>query len=204
MSLSLYPFIKNLENDAQIFLYSHIKAISMPKDSLLFYQGDICENILWLSSGKVRLYIQSDDIHSLTLYTLKAGEHCIVNTASVLSHTPAIASAQTLTDIEGYLMSIEDVKKLTQISPIYQAYLFTLYQIRFADLATLIQDIKFKPLNQRILAWLAKQEKSIVSITHENIAIELGTSRVVISRVLKDLELAKKLIIHRGKIELLN
>jgi len=68
----------------------------MPKNTLLFYQGDICENILWLTSGEVRLYTQSDSIEEITLYNLKAGEQCIVNTASLLSQTDAVASARHL------------------------------------------------------------------------------------------------------------
>lgn len=203
MSLSLYPFFEKLEADAKEFLDVHRKAISIPKGSLLFYQGDICENILWLSSGEVRLYIQSDDVPALTLYTLKAGEQCIINTASLLSKTPAIASAETLSDIEGYLMHVKDIKILSSLSPHYQAYLFSLYQVRFSDLANLLQDVKFKPLNQRILQWLLKQDSTMISITHEALALELGSSRVVISRLLKELEEKEKVILHRGKIEVL-
>jgi len=60
MSLTAYPFIASLEKEALRFLYQHIKPISIPKNTLLFYQGDICNTILWLSSGKVRLYTQND------------------------------------------------------------------------------------------------------------------------------------------------
>ena len=79
MDISVYSFHEKLESDALEFIKANSKAISVPKNTLLFYQGDICDNILWLTSGHVRLYTQSDSIKDITLYTLNAGEQCIVN-----------------------------------------------------------------------------------------------------------------------------
>ena len=201
MKLTSYPFLDKLESDALAFLEQHIKPISIPKNTLLFYQGDVCDNILWLTSGEVRLYTQSDSIEDITLYNLKAGEQCIVNTASLFSNTPAIASAQTLTDIEGYVISATSAKALTRLSDVYQSYLFSLYQLRFEELTGLINDIKFKRLDTRILEWLGKQPSNMIDSTHEQLAQELGSSRVVISRLLKELEQKGVVKLHRGKIE---
>ena len=203
MKLISYPFLDKLEPEALQFLNSHIKPIHIPKGTLLFYQGDICDNILWLTSGEVRLYTQSNSIEEVTLYTLKAGEQCIVNTASLLSQTDAVASAETMTDIEGYLIDVESVKALSRMSDVYQNYLFSLYQLRFEELTGLINDIKFKRLDTRITEWLQKQPNSMIEITHEQLATELGSSRVVISRLLKEMEQNGTVTLHRGKIECL-
>jgi len=203
MTLNSYPFIAKLEPEALEFLQTHLKPIKVPKNNLLFYQGDICDNILWLTKGEVRLFTQADGVEEITLYTLQAGEQCIVNTASLLSQTEAIASAETMTDIEGYLIDVKSVKTLAKLSDVYQSYLFSLYQLRFASLTNLINDIKFKRLDERILEWLEKQNRKTVEITHEQLATELGSSRVVISRLLKVLESKGNVILHRGKIELL-
>ena len=203
MQLAAYPFIERLEPEALAFLQDHIRPVSIPKNTLLFYQGDICENILWLTSGEVRLYTQSDTIEEITLYTLKAGEQCIVNTASLLSGTNAVASAETLTDIEGYLIDADSVKLLSKMSDIYQKYLFSLYHLRFEELTGLINDIKFKRLDTRIIEWLQKQPNQLIEITHAQLATELGSSRVVISRILKDLEQKVMILLHRGEIEVL-
>jgi len=203
MQLTTYPFIEKLEPKALDFLQAHLKPVKIPKNNLLFYQGDVCDNILWLTKGEVRLYTQSDEIEEITLYTLQAGEQCIVNTASLLSKTEAIASAETMTDIEGYLIDVESVKTLAKLSDVYQSYLFSLYQLRFSTLTNLISDIKFKRLDERIWEWLEKQNRKIVKTTHEQLATELGSSRVVVSRLLKALEEKGNVILHRGKIELL-
>ena len=147
--------------------------------------------------------MQSDIIEEITLYTLKAGEQCIVNTASLLSGTDAVASAETLIDIEGYLIDVNSVKMLSRMSDVYQSYLFSLYQLRFEELTRLINDIKFKRLDTRIIEWLNKQESYPIEITHAQLATELGSSRVVVSRLLKDLEQKGTLSLYRGKIEVL-
>jgi CRP/FNR family transcriptional regulator len=203
MQLAVYPFIDELESEALAFLQDHIQAVSIPKGTLLFYQGEVCSNILWLTSGEVRLYTQSDTIEEITLYTLKAGEQCIVNTASLLSDTNAVATAETLTDIEGFIIDAPSVKALSKMSDVYQDYLFSLYQLRFEELTCLINDIRFKRLDTRILEWLNKQQNNPIEITHAQLATKLGSSRVVISRLLKELEQKGKILLHRGKIELL-
>jgi CRP/FNR family transcriptional regulator, anaerobic regulatory protein len=97
-----------------------------------------------------------------------------------------------------YLASTLDVKlKTTRLS------LFSLYQLRFEELAGLINDIRFKRLDTRILEWLNKQPKKMIEITHEELATKLGSSRVVVSRLLKELEQKGTVSLHRGKIEVL-
>ena len=203
MDLNIYPFYKKLDTQSLEFLNKHLKPIKIPKNNILFYQGDVCDHILFLTSGKVRLYIQSDDADEITLYQLNEGEQCIVNTASTLSNTEAIGSAVTVTNIEGYLLDTSNVKELAKMSDIYQNFLFSLYTLRISDLAKLVNDIKFKKLDERVLDWLFAQNTKVIETTHENIANELGSTRVVISRVLKELEKMNKLTLNRGIITLL-
>ncbi len=203
LNLKDFPFESSLEKEALAFLEEHAKTVAIPKNNILFYQGDVCESVLLLTKGEVRLYIQDDGVESIDLYTLKVGEQCIVNTASSISNTDAIASAESISDIEGYLLDAESIKKLSALSPVYQSYIFSLYTIRMADLAKLINDIKFKKLDIRLLEWLQKHDEKNIKITHEEVANSLGSSRVVISRTLKELERKEKVKLHRGSIEVL-
>ncbi len=204
MNLEIYPFYNKLDSDSLEFLKKHLKPISVPQGNILFFQGDTCDNILFLTDGTVRLYIQSDDADEITLYQLHAGEQCVVNTASSISQTEAIASAVTITDIEGYLLDTNSVKELAHMSDEYQSFLFSIYTLRMGNLARLVNDIKFKKLPQRVLEWLKSQNQLLVKTTHETIANELGSTRVVISRVLKELENSGKVKLTRGEIELVN
>lgn len=203
LQLEDFEFAKALNSEQFSYLKAHAKKISIPKESILFYQDDICNDILLLGSGEIELYMMAENDKKIPLYALKEGEQCIINTSSTISQTPAIGSAQTLSAIEGWLISEAVVKHLMHESPSYLNFVFSLFTLKLDALATLIYDIKFKKLDSRILAWLTSHHSPLIQATHEEIAEALGTSRVVISRVLKDLEKQGFIKLHRKAIELL-
>lgn len=198
-----YDFFKNLKEEDKKYLFENSKYIELPKDFILFYQGDICNDILLLKEGTVQLIMYGAIDEMILLYEIQKGEQCIINTSSTLSNTKTIATAQTKTDIKGWLIPSKIIKELMIKSPTYQEYIFSLFSIKFSSLTTLIEDIKFKKLDTRILEFLKMKNKKIIQITHEELANDLGTSRVVISRILKDLEHKNIIKLHRKKIELL-
>ena len=198
-----FDFFERLTQEEQEYLLKNSKYIELPKDFTLFYQGDICNEILILKEGTVGLMMYGSINELIPLYEIQKGEQCIINTSSTLSNTTTIATAQTKTAIKGWLIPSAIVKELMIKSPTYQEYIFSLFSIKFSALTTLIEDIKFKKLDTRILEFLKMKNEKIISITHEELANDLGTSRVVISRVLKDLENKNLIKLHRKKIELL-
>ena len=198
-----FDFFERLSQEEQEYLLKNSKYIELPKDFTLFYQGDICNEILILKEGTVALMMYGSINELIPLYEIQKGEQCIINTSSTLSNTTTIATAQTKTAIKGWLIPASIVKELMIKSPTYQEYIFSLFSIKFSALTTLIEDIKFKKLDTRILEFLKMKNEKIISITHEELANDLGTSRVVISRVLKDLENKNLIKLHRKKIELL-
>ena len=201
--MKIFQFFNKLRDEDKEFLEKNSKYVELPKDFILFYQGDICNDILLLEEGKVKLFIEVDVNDTLSLYEITQGEQCIINTSSTLSKTEAIATAQTLTDIKGYLVPQKVSKELMIKSSHYQEYIFSLFSLKFSALTTLIEDIKFKRLDTRVIEYLKNKNLKIIETTHENIANDLDTSRVVVSRILKDLENKNIVKLHRGKIELL-
>ncbi len=203
MDTKKFRFTELLTPSEIEFLVDNSLPVSLQKGAVLFYQDDICKDILLLSSGEVGLCIYNDEnIDPIELYVISSGEQCIINTASAISQTKVIATAIASTDISGYLVSYKIVKNLMKKNEKYQDFIFGLFSIKFNSLTTLIEDIKYKKLDARILAYLIAKNSSTITTTHEQIAKHLNTSRVVISRVLKELENKNKLKLYRGKIEL--
>ena len=201
--LEVYPFFLTLSSEERERFYASLRSITLPKDSILHYQGDICKDVLLLVEGEIRLYTQADDFsEEVTLYTLKAGEQCLANTASVLSHAKTIGTAVTTTEIKAYLLAENDIKNFMQTIPEYQQYMMALYSKKMVELTMMINRIKFKNLDERIMDFLHENEKSTVSITHQNLAEKMNTSRSVVSRVLKKLEHNGELVLHHGYIEI--
>ena len=201
--LDIYPFFLALNQAEKEQFYAYLRPITLAKNTILHYQGDICKDVLLLVEGQVRLYAQADDFsEEVTLYTLGAGEQCLANTASVLGHSKTIGTAVTETEIKAYLLSEKDIESFMAQSPIYQQYIMSLYSKKMVELTMTLQRIKFKNLDERIMDFLHKNEKTTVRITHQNLAEKMNTSRSVVSRVLKKLEHEGELILHRGFIEI--
>jgi len=199
-----YSFFKDFSANEKDKFFSHAKKVSFPKGKILFWQGDLCGGILYITNGTLNVYLQNEDGDKITLYNVEAGEQCVVNTSSTITSTPALGSAVTLSDVEGYILDARSVKELMKYSNAYQEYMFSLFALKLTSLATLVEDIKFKPLKERILSFLKAKNLLKIEITHEKIAQNLGTSRVVVSRILKELEKENEMLLHRGSIHMKN
>jgi len=203
MDLKAFDFYNDLTSDDIILLEKHLKPIHIETGTTLFYQGDTTEDILLLVDGNVRVYIQGEGIEEITLYTLNPTEQCIVNTSSTITKTPAIGTAITTSAISGYLMNRDIVHQLMAQNSSYQSYIFSLFTIRLDSVTRVLESVKFKQMDERIYEWLQAQGDKEISITHEEIANHIGSTRVVVSRTLKKMEQEGLIILSRGKITLL-
>ena len=201
--LEVFPFIKDFTEVEKEKFISFLRPMSAKKGTIIHYQGDVCNNSLLLLKGTVRLYSQANDLtEELTLYTLNAGEQCLSQITDGLADISSIPSAVAQTDVEGYLVNKEEMEAFISSIPAYQNYIISLYAKKVAELTTTIQHVKFKNLDERIMDFLHKNEKTTITITHSDLAKKMDTSRTVISRVLKKLEEKGTLTLHRGYIEL--
>ena len=202
MHLLEYEFFKDLSKEEQQSILEASKPISLPIGSMLYYEGDICKEILFLKQGKVKVYLSAQSISSgeITLYYISAGEQCLVNTFSTVTANEALASAVVDESIEGWLVPRENILWLINNSQSYRNFKIDLCGRRLSILMDLIKSIKFDQLDQRLLNWLYVQGKDSIKITHDKIASILGVSREAVSRNLKKLETSGNISLSRGEI----
>lgn len=198
-----FPFFRQLSPDIQNRLLAQAREMTIPKGMELFGQGDQCSEILFLTEGSVRVYRLHESGQEITLYFLEPMEQCNVNLNSAFTDAPAIGTAVCESEITGFMFPAPIIKELYTTEPAYQQYVFDLFARRLEGLAGLIEDVRFEKLDHRLMSWLEKQEENPVIITHEKLASHLGTSREVISRLLKEFEHNGIVKLHRGKIEIL-
>lgn len=199
-----FPFYNNLSDAAKTLIKENAKAVEIPSGMELFFQGDSCKEILFLTEGSVRVYRLHESGQEITLYFLEAGEQCNVNLNAAFTDTPAVGTAISITPLKGYMIPAPLVKQLYTTEAAYQGYVFDLFALRLESMAGLVEDVRFKKLDHRLLEWLHEQNSNLITTTHEKVASHLGTSREVISRLLKEFEHNGILKLHRGKIEVLN
>ena len=197
-----FDFFKELSKEEVDDVKAKSKYVEIEKDTILFYEGDVCKEIFYLLEGSIKLSVSANETEQIPLYDFCQGEQCIVNIASALSGTKAVATAESKTDIKGWLIPVTVIQELIMKSPKYQKLIFSLFTMRYTALTTLVEDVKFKKLDSRILEFLESFNTKEIKITHSEIAEELGTSRNVINRILQELKSKNIIKLSRGKITL--
>ncbi len=158
-------------------------------------------------SGSIRVMRTDEDGRELLLYYIKPGESCIMSfLGGIHSDTSKVkAIAEESTEI--LFIPIDKVSSLIKEFPEWLDYIFRLYHKRFEELLDVVNDIAFKKMDERLLNFIRKKcdvtKSHTLLVTHEQIAAELGTARVVISRLLKHMEEEKLVQLGRNKITLL-
>ena len=139
------------------------------------------------------------------MYELTAGDTCILNASCILSHIGYPANATCITETEALLLSAPIFKKLILAYPELQNFVYSLLSYRLTEIMTLVEEVLFNKLDKRLFDYLVERsENGIVSLTHQSIANDLGTSREVVSRLLKDLQLKNTIRYGRNRIEILD
>lgn len=203
MKQESFDFFSELTKEEVEKVKSKSRYVEIKKGTILFYEGDICKEILYLLDGSIKLSVSANTSDEIPLYDICQGEQCLVNIASALSQTKAVATAETKTDIKGWYIPTKVIQDLIVHSPSYQKMIFSLFTLRYTSLTTLIEDVKFKRLDNRILEFLSSFNSKEIKVTNSEIAEHLGTSRTVINRVLQDLKNKNLIELSRGKITLL-
>ncbi|SHL12999.1 Crp/Fnr family transcriptional regulator [Chryseobacterium polytrichastri] len=156
--------------------------------------------------GMMKVIRTEEDGREILLYYIQAGESCIMSFLGGMHNEKSIVRAEIEETSEILFLPVDKVSLFIQQHPEWLDYIFRLYHKRFEELLDIINAIAFKKVDDRLLNLLHKksellQSKTII-ITHEQLANELGTARVVVSRLLKQLEDMGKVQLGRNKITL--
>ncbi|WP_294238688.1 Crp/Fnr family transcriptional regulator [Chryseobacterium endophyticum] len=179
-----------------------------------YHEGDIIldenssiRSIPIVMKGMMKVIRTEEDGREILLYYITAGESCIMSFLGGMHNEKSIVKAEVEEDTEILFLPVDKVFLFIKEHPEWLDYIFRLYHKRFEELLDIINAIAFKKVDERLLTLLYKkseiQDSKTLIITHEQLANELGTARVVVSRLLKQLEDSGKLQLGRNKIILL-
>ena len=200
----IFPFWFNIsQNDkAKIILSSRI--LSLKKNAIFFNSHDL-DGLLFLKSGKLRFFLSSLDARELPLYYLNNMEIEFFEDFSDNSISTILDIAFIVEKNSEILLIPYSVLNLFRSKySIMEKFLHNLTREKFSKSLLSLQNILLKPLKERLLNFLYSLNKTEISLTHEEIAKNLGSSREVISRNLKILEKENFLKINRKKIIILD
>lgn len=174
---------------------------TIPKDTTLYREGDSCGGIGFVLSGQIRVYRIGESGREITLYEIDPGETCILNASCLLSRADYPALAETTTDVELLMVPGDLFRRLVEEEPVMRSFVLSLFSDRLGAIMELVEEVAFGRMDRRLSDFIVeKAEDGILPMTHQAIANELGTSREVVSRLLKDLERKGKVRLSRNEI----
>lgn len=159
-----------------------------------------------VTKGTLKVIRTDEDGREILLYYIKAGESCIMSFLGGMHNETSKVKAEVEEDAEILFLPVEKVSFFIKEYPQWLDYIFRLYHKRFEELLEIVNAIAFKKVDERLLNLLNKKAEltgnKLLQITHEQLANELGTARVVVSRLLKQLEENGVVQLGRNKIRL--
>ncbi len=180
--------------------------IILPAEAALFRGGEACENYFLMLEGIVKVRKVSESGHEIVLYRIEAGKVCELTTSCLLADADYPAEAVAESDVRVLLIPKARFYEAMSNSPGFRKFVFSSLDEGVHDLVHLIEEVAFGHMDHRLahhLLDLAGQQK-IVTGTHYDLAVELGTAREVVSRLLKEFEHRGWVILHRGRIEIID
>lgn len=174
--------------------------------SIILNENAHIRSIPIVTKGMMKVIRTEEDGREILLYYIKAGESCIMSFLGGLHNETSKVKAEVEEDAEILFLPVDKVSLFIKEYPQWLDYIFRLYHKRFEELLEIVNAIAFKKVDERLLALLRKKselmQSKVISITHEQLANELGTARVVVSRLLKQLEETGVVRLGRNKINL--
>jgi len=158
--------------------------------------------------GSVRVMKRDEDGHELLLYYLQSNESCAMAYTCCMEARKSEVKAIAETNAELIAIPHNKLDEWLIKYPSWKSYIFRSFTDRFNELLKSLESIAFHKLDERLVRYLknktAASGKMLISLSHQQIAEELGTSRVVVSRLLKLLENENKVILYRNELKVLN
>ena len=158
-------------------------------------------------SGLLKVMRQDANGDEVFLYYLEGGETCAMSITCCIEGKKAAYSVLAVEDTSMWMVPMGYLDSWITKYASFRRFVFGSYQMRFEELLSTIDSVVFHNMDERLHKYLLDTKQATGSFeirkTHEEIARELNTSRVVISRLMKKLEKEDKIEQHRNRIEML-
>lgn len=186
----------------QVGVYKKVK-----ENELLLDLGEKFDKIPLILTGAIKITREDDAGDEIVLYFLERGDTCTISFGGGLNSTRSKVRGVAEKDSEVVLIPVNKLEEWLVKYKSWRDFVIDSYNIRLSEMLEAIDTLAFMKMDQRLFKYLTDKVKILrsttLNTTHQQIAHDLNTSRVVISRLLKQLENEKKIELNRNKIEVL-
>ena len=180
----------------------------VPEGYKLMEIGQYIRSMPLLIDGAIKIMRDDNDGDELLLYFLERGETCAMTLSCCLGDTKSEIRAVAELDTKLIMIPVGKMEEWTATYKSWRNFVFESYHNRLMEMFETIDSIAFLKMDERLLKYLLDKVKitasNTIRATHQEIAHELHTSRVVISRLLKTLENQGKIELFRNNIKIIS
>ena len=202
-----FPFWDKLTETDQTLLCDNTVEVEFEMEQPL-HDNLGCSGLFIVQSGRLRIYILSEDGKEITLYRLSRGELCMLSASCVLQSITFDVYVDAELPSDCYRISAAAFGDISERYLQVQNYALEIAVQRFSDVMWVMQQIVFMSMDKRLAIFLLEETQAsgsnTVSITHEMIARHLGSAREVITRTLKHLAADGLLEVSRKGITIID
>ena len=199
-----FPDLAALPASDRAILTDNAQRVTLPAGTTVFAPGLAAESFLLVLDGTVRVQQTSASGREIVLYRVSGGETCIMTTACLLSDEMYSAEGVTESEVHAVAIPKGAFEDALARSAGFRRMVFGEYSHRISDVMHVVEEVAFerldKRLAQRLLA-LASADGTL-TVTHQDLATELGTAREVVGRQLKELHRRGFVSLARGSISI--
>lgn len=192
-------------------LLQEINNVGVPKtfaaETIIIEIGDYIKSMPLLLSGAIKILREDENGEELVLYYLEKGDTCAMTLSCCMGQTKSQIRAIAETNVELLMIPKEKMAIWLSAYKSWQAFILQSYHNRVDELLKAVDTIAFLKMDERLFKYLKDRamvtNNDELATTHKEIAEDLHTSRVVVSRLLKKLENENKIILFRNSIKVL-
>lgn len=199
-----FPALACLTDAAGKAVLAATRLVNLPADTTVFRAGDPCRAYMLVLEGSVRVQKLAENGREITLYRVRGGQSCVLTTSCLMAGDHYPAEGITESNVAAAVIPFETFHAGLAQSPRFREFVFTAYGKRLSDLIVLVEEVAFGRVDQRLAQRLLELVRDgEIYQTHQQLAADLGTAREVVSRQLKEFERAGMIVLHRGRIEVI-
>ena len=198
-----YLFEPELINEIE----TKAKQLSIPTGTVIIEIGQLIKQMPIILSGSIKVTRIDEKGREILLYYINPAESCAMTFTCCMEHFPSEIKAVAEDDVEMLSLSFTLMDTWMTKYPSWKTFVMKTIRLRFNDLLKTIDHIAFQKLDERLVSYLKEKAKTtgstLLNLSHQQIADELATSREVVSRLLKKLEIDNKLLLYRNQIKIM-
>ena len=183
--LNLYPGLAGLPAERLAELLPAQALMHLPAGTQVFAEHQPCQGFPLLLEGSIKVIKLATSGRELMLYRVAPGGSCIISSSCLLGHTDYNARGIAETPLTLLALPVNSFATLMVEHAPFRDFVFHLFADRIGELMQLVEEVAFAKLDQRLAKLILARNETVLGVTHQQLADELGSVREIVSRLLK-------------------